>query len=88
MRMLQCASPPRHPQPTPVPARRIPKSAAPPRPLLKVRPGYTILVVDTNILLLSLSVVATLVDSNRQTIVNVVPLAGKLPSLSLHACMI
>jgi len=74
----------RRPQPTPVPARRIPKSSAPPRPLLKVCPGYTILIVDINILLSSLSVAATLVDSNRQTIVNVVPLAvaSKLDRIS------
>ena len=71
--MSQRASPPRHLQPTPVPARRIPKPAAPSRPLLDVLPGYTVLVVDTNILLSSLSVVATLVDSNHWTIV--VPLA-------------
>lgn len=60
-------------QPSPQPKRRAPKSSAPTRPLLNVLPGYTVLVVDTNILLSSLSVISTLVDSNRWTIV--VPLA-------------
>ncbi|KAF8323175.1 hypothetical protein DL93DRAFT_2162363 [Clavulina sp. PMI_390] len=59
--------------PPPPPPRRGPKPPAPSRPPLKVLPGYTVLVIDTNILLSSLSVVSSLVDSNKWTII--VPLA-------------
>jgi protein SMG6 len=47
------------------------------RPPLNVVPGYTVLVIDTNILLSSLSMIASLVESRRWTLV--VPLAGKFP---------
>ncbi|KAG8969236.1 hypothetical protein FRC03_003761 [Tulasnella sp. 419] len=43
------------------------------RPALNVTPGYTILVLDTNIILSSLPIVSDLVASNRWTVV--VPLA-------------
>lgn len=51
-------------------SRTIPSSH---RPLLRVVPGYTVLVIDTNFLLSSLSMFSTLVESQRWTIL--VPLA-------------
>ncbi len=54
--------------------RRHGKPLATGRPTLEVMPGYTVLVIDTNILLSSLSVVSSLVESNRWTVV--IPLAG------------
>lgn len=74
VKMSQRSSSRAVPPPARVSSRRAPKPAGPTRPLLKVLPGYTVLVVDTNILLSSLSVVSSLVDSNCWTIV--VPLAG------------
>lgn len=81
VRMSQRTSPRAAPPSPPVPSRRGPKSHAPTRPMLNVLPGYTVLVVDTNILLSSLSVVTSLVDSNRWTII--VPLAGQFKNLPL-----
>lgn len=75
VRMSQRTSPRAAPPLPLIPSRRGPKPPAPTRPMLKVLPGYTVLVVDTNILLSSLSVVTSLVDSNRWTII--VPLAGE-----------
>ncbi|KAG8865920.1 hypothetical protein FRC20_009286 [Serendipita sp. 405] len=49
------------------------RSRAPTRSLLDVRPGYTILVLDTNILLSALPAVITLIESERWTIL--IPLA-------------
>ncbi|KAG8833910.1 hypothetical protein FRC17_009869 [Serendipita sp. 399] len=45
----------------------------PARPLLDVRPGYTVLVLDTNILLSALPAVITLIESEKWTIL--IPLA-------------
>lgn len=49
------------------------RSAAPVRPLVNVCPGYTVLVVDTNILLSALSSVISLIESNQWTVL--IPLA-------------
>ncbi|KAF8326386.1 uncharacterized protein EI90DRAFT_3127987 [Cantharellus anzutake] len=57
----------------PAPQKRQSKPPAS-RPALEAIPGYTVLVIDTNILLSSLSVVASLVQSNRWTVV--IPLAA------------
>lgn len=49
------------------------RSAAPTRPLVNVSPGYTVLVVDTNILLSALQSVISLIESKQWTIL--IPLA-------------
>ncbi|KAI0043568.1 hypothetical protein FA95DRAFT_1477247, partial [Auriscalpium vulgare] len=48
---------------------------------LNLRPGYTILVLDTNILLSSLAEVATLVESRRWTVVIPLPVIMELDGL-------
>lgn len=58
------------------PRRAAPRTGGPPTKtasLLRVTPGYTVLVIDTNILLSSLSIFASLVESLHWTIL--VPLA-------------
>ncbi|PVF98027.1 hypothetical protein CPB86DRAFT_705961 [Serendipita vermifera] len=47
--------------------------SAPSRAALNVRPGYSVLVVDTNVLLSALHTIASLIESNRWTIL--IPLA-------------
>ncbi|TFK55267.1 hypothetical protein OE88DRAFT_1654050 [Heliocybe sulcata] len=70
------------------PRRRAPrgarKSKAPvdSRPLLKIVPGYTVLVIDTNLLLSSLSVFQSMVESLRWTIVVPLPVIMELDGLS------
>lgn len=49
------------------------RAAAVSRPPLNVRPGYTVLVVDTNILLSALSMISSLIESERWTVL--IPLA-------------
>ncbi|KAH7889781.1 hypothetical protein F5I97DRAFT_588082 [Phlebopus sp. FC_14] len=51
-------------------------------PMLNIVPGYTVLVLDTNILLSSLSIIASLVESLRWTIVLPVPVIMELDGLS------
>lgn len=50
------------------------------RSLLKVFPGFTVLVFDTNIVLSSLPFLRELVDSRQWTIV--IPLAGEQQALA------
>jgi hypothetical protein len=64
-------------EPVPRPSR---KSAS--GPPLKLVAGYTVLVVDTNILLSSLSLFASLVEAHRWTIVVPVPVIMELDGLS------
>ena len=52
---------------------RPPRSNGPSRPLLNAKAGYTILVVDTNVLLSTLSTIISLVESQKWTVV--IPLA-------------
>ncbi|KAM6500746.1 hypothetical protein JOM56_003760 [Amanita muscaria] len=54
----------------------------PSRPPLCVVPGYTILVIDTNILLSSLSLFASLIESLKWTIVIPLPVIMELDGLS------
>jgi protein SMG6 len=54
--------------------RSVPKQKASAESHLSIIPGYTILVVDTNILLSSLLFLSSLVESHRWTVV--VPLHG------------
>ncbi|KAJ7578382.1 hypothetical protein C8J56DRAFT_868550 [Mycena floridula] len=51
---------------------------------LSFRPGYTVLVLDTNILLSSLSDVAKLIESYRWTVLIPVPVLMELEGLSLN----
>ena len=55
------------------------------RPQLQLAPGYTILVLDTNILLSSLSMVTSLVESLRWTVVVPLPAIMELDGLALNA---
>ncbi|KAJ3493428.1 hypothetical protein NLJ89_g11022 [Agrocybe chaxingu] len=67
---------------------RIPRSsraATDPRPKLAIVPGYTNLVVDTNILLSSLSVVSSLVESLSWTVIVPLPVIMELDGLSSNA---
>ncbi len=52
---------------------------------LRIIPGYTVLVVDTNILLSSLSVFASLVESHRWTIVVPLPVIMELDGLATNS---
>ncbi|KZT26039.1 hypothetical protein NEOLEDRAFT_1155924 [Neolentinus lepideus HHB14362 ss-1] len=61
---------------------RKPKTAVDSRPLLKVTPGYSVLVIDTNILLSSLSTFQSMVESLRWTIVVPLPVITELDGLS------
>ncbi|KAF5330656.1 hypothetical protein D9619_005946 [Psilocybe cf. subviscida] len=60
------------------------RSAEDGRPQLCIVPGYTILVVDTNILLSSLSVVASLIESQKWTVVVPLPVVMELDGLSTN----
>jgi protein SMG6 len=51
-------------------------------PSLNIVPGYTILVLDTNIILSSLSAVASIIESLRWTVVIPVPVIMELDGLS------
>ncbi|KAI0055170.1 hypothetical protein BV25DRAFT_1932002 [Artomyces pyxidatus] len=58
------------PSPALLPRPRTSHRAAPPsRPTRQLRPGYTMVVIDTNVLLSSLSMVSSLVESGQWTIV-------------------
>lgn len=72
-------SPPPKPRSTPRRPRKV-QSA----PRLTVVPGYTILVLDTNILLSSLSIIASIVESLRWTVVIPVPVVMELDGLSAN----
>jgi hypothetical protein len=50
--------------------------------VLEVIPWYTLLVIDTNTLLSSLSIVASLIQSNHWTVI--IPLAGKCHSFNWY----
>jgi protein SMG6 len=58
------------------------RSARDSQALLPIRPGYTVLIVDTNLLLSSLSSFAALVESRRWTIVVPLPVIMELDGLS------
>ncbi|KAH6918955.1 hypothetical protein BKA70DRAFT_1458601 [Coprinopsis sp. MPI-PUGE-AT-0042] len=66
------------------PARSRPRSkkAVDNRPQLNIVPGYSILVVDTNILLSSLSMVSSLIESMAWTVVIPLPVVMELDGLS------
>ncbi|KAH9912648.1 uncharacterized protein B0H18DRAFT_1126964 [Fomitopsis serialis] len=72
-----------------IPRRRPrgPQSHKPARPCssLRVVPGYTILIVDTNILLSSLAIISSLVESMQWTVVVPLPMIMELDSLSSNA---
>lgn len=53
-------------------------------PTLNIVPGYTILVLDTNIILSSLSIIASIVESLRWTVVIPVPVIMELDGLSVN----
>ncbi|TFY71744.1 hypothetical protein EVG20_g1267 [Dentipellis fragilis] len=72
------------PPPQPRRTRPRPPRAAPTRPSLKLVPGYTVLVPDTNILLSSLSLLASLIESNRWTIVVPLPVIMELDGLATN----
>ncbi|OBZ75187.1 hypothetical protein A0H81_04568 [Grifola frondosa] len=61
------------------------RKAAGPRRSVHVVPGYTVLVVDTNILLSSLSTFASLVESHRWTVVVPLPVIMELDGLAKSA---
>ncbi|KAI0371731.1 hypothetical protein BV20DRAFT_978724 [Pilatotrama ljubarskyi] len=61
------------------------KSEAAPHQTLRVAPGYTVLVVDTNILLSSLSEFSGLVESGKWTVVVPLPVVMELDSQSVNA---
>ncbi|KIK59672.1 hypothetical protein GYMLUDRAFT_651182 [Collybiopsis luxurians FD-317 M1] len=68
-------------------SRRFPRSSRedPPHTLLPIMPGYTVLVIDTNILLSSLSMFASLVESNRWTIMVPLPVVMELDGLKTNS---
>jgi hypothetical protein len=66
------------------PRSRAPKKTIDPRPPLSIIPGYTVLVVDTNILLSSLSLVSSLIESLRWTIIIPLPVIMELDGLSAN----
>ncbi|KAF8841181.1 hypothetical protein BDN67DRAFT_928908 [Paxillus ammoniavirescens] len=63
------------------PKRRLRRPAAS-GPTLNIVPGYTVLVLDTNIILSSLSMIASIVESLRWTAVIPVPVIMELDGLS------
>ncbi|KAL4251674.1 hypothetical protein ABKN59_003762 [Abortiporus biennis] len=73
-------------QRSPVPRRRprgqTTKKSGSSRSTLHVVPGYTILIVDTNILLSSLSIIASLVESLKWTIIIPLPVIMELDGIS------
>ncbi|KAI0029640.1 hypothetical protein K488DRAFT_35566, partial [Vararia minispora EC-137] len=78
-RYLRSLLQPSTPQPAPTP-RRTKRPA--PAPTVRLAPGYTVLVLDTNILLASLPAVQSLIESNRWTIVVPLPVIMELDGLS------
>jgi hypothetical protein len=73
------ASPPRR-----RPRARAPKKAIDSRVPLSIIPGYTVLVVDTNILLSSLSMISSLIESLCWTIIIPLPVVMELDGLSAN----
>jgi protein SMG6 len=67
---------PRRPNP------RTPRKTADKRASLAILPGYTILVIDTNILLSSLSMFASVIESLRWTVIVPLPVVMELDGLS------
>ena len=63
-------------------SRPRPRTAHLPRAALPIVPGYTVLVIDTNILLSSLPMFARLVESLRWTLVLPLPVIMELDGLS------
>ena len=55
------------------------------RPSLTITPGYTVLVIDTNILLSSLSMISSLIESLRWTIIVPLPVIMELEGLATNA---
>ena len=78
--LLQNSRRPSHPprRPQNVPKKSTPSADA----RLSIIPGYTILVVDTNILLASLSLLASLIESHRWTVVVPLPVITELDGLA------
>jgi len=64
------------------PHRRAPRTKSTPRPTNVIVPGYTVLVIDTNILLSSLSMFASLVESLRWTVIVPLPVIMELDGLA------
>lgn len=65
------------------PTRRVPRPKKPtPKPTNVIVPGYTVLVVDTNILLSSLSMFASLVEGLRWTVIIPLPVIMELDGLA------
>lgn len=62
-------------------SKRQPRRPIPSAPTLNVVPGYSVLVLDTNILLSSLSIVASIIESLRWTVVIPVPVIMELDGL-------
>lgn len=58
------------------------KAATDNRAMLSIQPGYTVLVVDTNILLSSLSIFSSLVEGHRWTIVVPLPVVMELDGIT------
>ncbi|KAK7043684.1 hypothetical protein VNI00_008295 [Paramarasmius palmivorus] len=61
------------------------KKEGTPQQLLPIAPGYTVLVVDTNILLSSLSMFASLVESLRWTVLVPLPVVMELDGLKSNS---
>ncbi|PFH52354.1 hypothetical protein AMATHDRAFT_74154 [Amanita thiersii Skay4041] len=62
-----------------------PSKNATPRPPLRITPGYTVLVIDTNILLSSLPMFSSLVESLQWTVVVPLPVIMELDGLASNA---
>ncbi|KAI5124523.1 hypothetical protein M0805_003047 [Coniferiporia weirii] len=67
------------------PRRPRASTAAARRPSLRVVPGYTVLVVDTNILLSSLSMFSSLVESLRWTVLVPLAVITELDGIAMNA---
>ncbi|KAG5645823.1 hypothetical protein DXG03_005164 [Asterophora parasitica] len=67
------------------PPRRKARKPVDSRPSLPIAPGYSVLVVDTNILLSSLAMFASVVESLRWTVVIPLPVIMELDGLSSNA---
>ncbi|EAU88181.2 hypothetical protein CC1G_03853 [Coprinopsis cinerea okayama7 len=68
----------------PRPRTRLPRRAGDHRPQLNIVPGYSVLVVDTNILLSSLSMVSSLIESMKWTVVIPLPVVMELDGLAAN----
>ncbi|KAF6764811.1 hypothetical protein DFP72DRAFT_985932 [Ephemerocybe angulata] len=67
------------------PRTRTSKKASDPRPALPILSGYTILVVDTNIVLSSLNMITSLVESMKWTVVIPLPVVMELDGLASNS---